>query len=571
MADMSAAIQTIWRHLAGGGESFGAALVTTLALLTVLLLFPAVGPLRSPILHFDALRSATMLIAIVVTLGGLWTLKAADGPAGAVAVAAAGGLLPLWAAWTTLPAQARLGALAAFPLAVVGVGDVVGRWDGHAPARRLAPRAGLLAGTAIAVHLLAYNPFADPGCLLTCARGAGPLAHWLPARFAVATSGTLTAGAAAVYAVAAWRRRQVLPRAVLVGAYAALSLLAGTAALRAAAWGDVALNRIVPLVEVLAVGAIGAVTCVTAARVLRRRVLVDRLAQRLVGADAFSPRGDVLGIQFALPDDGTWVDQHGRPVEDWSGHGVVLHDGTGPVLRLALRRGADEFDVLARLGPAIQLGLKNAQLSAVAQARLVEVQASQRRVVAAIDGERRRIERDLHDGVQQRLVGASFHLRAGRAGADPAAIRVLDAAERDLGKALVTLRRLSRGMFPAVLGDEGLHAALEELVAESGVRSTLELAVGDVRDKEAERAAYATIAAALDCLASTAEDGCAHVAVTQQARLLGIRASLDFGASSISVAEFADVRDRVGALAGTLIVEPTPRGAIVTAEIPCAS
>ncbi len=85
-----------------------------------------------------------------------------------------------------------------------------------------------------------------------------------------------------------------------------------------------------------------------------------------------------------------------------------------------LARPADKGEVLAGLTPATRWALRNAQLAAVARARLAEVQASQRRIVAASDAERRRIERDLHDGAQQRLVSVAFHLRVALAGADPA-------------------------------------------------------------------------------------------------------------------------------------------------------
>jgi signal transduction histidine kinase len=88
------------------------------------------------------------------------------------------------------------------------------------------------------------------------------------------------------------------------------------------------------------------------------------------------------------------------------GVGVELVDGAGPLARLLVRPGGDHRDVIASLTPATQLALCNAQLAAVAKARLLDVQESRRRIVEAGDGERRRIERDLHDGAQQRLVSA---------------------------------------------------------------------------------------------------------------------------------------------------------------------
>jgi len=105
-----------------------------------------------------------------------------------------------------------------------------------------------------------------------------------------------------------------------------------------------------------------------------------------------------------------WVDAAGSPVadsnDDGARVGVELVDGAGPLARLLVRPGGDHRDVIASLTPATQLALCNAQLAAVAKARLLDVQESRRRIVEAGDGERRRIERDLHDGAQQRLVSA---------------------------------------------------------------------------------------------------------------------------------------------------------------------
>ena len=86
---------------------------------------------------------------------------------------------------------------------------------------------------------------------------------------------------------------------------------------------------------------------------------------------------------------------------------VILHEGPEPVLRIALPRGEDEGDVIDRLDGATRFALRNAQLTALARTRLLDVRESQRRVVVASDTERRRIERDLHDCAQQRMVGVS--------------------------------------------------------------------------------------------------------------------------------------------------------------------
>ena len=120
------------------------------------------------------------------------------------------------------------------------------------------------------------------------------------------------------------------------------------------------------------------------------------------------------------------------------------------------------------------LGVGGAQLSK----RVDELQGSRARVVDAAEAERRRIERDLHDGAQQRLVSLAMNLGRARAqyDADPEAARVLlEEAHSDAKHALVELRDLARGLHPAVLTDRGLDAALSGLAGRSPVPVTLDV------------------------------------------------------------------------------------------------
>src|SRR5512143_1250711 len=197
--------------------------------------------------------------------------------------------------------------------------------------------------------------------------------------------------------------------------------------------------------------------------------------QRLVGqlSEAGATGNPALDtpwdIEFAVPDDERWVDAAGHLVEPdaESRRSVVVSDAAGPVLRLHLATGQDPGDVLAALTPARMLALRNLCSAAVSRARLAEVRASQRRIVDASDSERERIERDLHDGAQQRLVSAALHLSLARnrmpvAAGEPAdsGLAEADAAVRE---ALEGLRLLGHGIFPATLITEGLAAALEDL------------------------------------------------------------------------------------------------------------
>jgi signal transduction histidine kinase len=248
----------------------------------------------------------------------------------------------------------------------------------------------------------------------------------------------------------------------------------------------------------------------------------------------------------------------------------VLSDESGPVLRLLVAGGTDEGDVLAGITPATRLTLQNAQLSAVAMARLVEVQASQRRVVAASDAERRRIERDLHDGAQQRLVSVAFHLKVALAGADPSTAAQIATAENRVRGALAHLRRLAHGIFPSVLTDEGLAAALDELVAASDVPTMLDFRSGTDVGAEAAMAAYTTVAAVLSLVEHPAPDTSAVVSVGQDGDILTVQAKVAVGGGTALAADFTHVADRVGALGGRFTMADAEAGTTaVMAVIPC--
>jgi signal transduction histidine kinase len=242
------------------------------------------------------------------------------------------------------------------------------------------------------------------------------------------------------------------------------------------------------------------------------------------------------------------------------------------VLRLLVARGTDQSDLLAALTPATRLALQNAQLSAVAKARLADVQASQRRVVAMSDSERRRIERDLHDGAQQRLVSVAFHLKVALASADPSTSLRLAAAESRIRDALGQLRRLTHGIFPSVLADEGLASALDELIAASDVPTTLDVRTRDDVGMETAMAAYATVAAVLNSVEHPGPDTRAVILVDRDGDALTVTVEVEGAVGTVVAADLVDVADRVGALGGRFTTAETATGAaVVTAVIPCGS
>jgi len=127
--------------------------------------------------------------------------------------------------------------------------------------------------------------------------------------------------------------------------------------------------------------------------------------------------------------------------------GLVLADESGPAIRIEAPPGTDGAELLAGLTPATKLALWNAQLAAAATARVTYLHTSQRRMFATSDAERRRIERDLHDGAQQRLVSALFQFQLIARGLSPSDRVVLAETDRRLRTVLAHLRRLDLDPF----------------------------------------------------------------------------------------------------------------------------
>jgi PAS domain S-box-containing protein len=206
-----------------------------------------------------------------------------------------------------------------------------------------------------------------------------------------------------------------------------------------------------------------------------------------------------------------------------------------------------------------------------------EVRASRARIVEAADASRRRLERDLHDGAQQRLVELALDLRMARARLDAQpeeARELLDAAVEDLGEAISELRDLARGIHPAALTDGGLRPALEALAARSTVRPRL-VAVPDARfAPPIEATAYFTVAEALTNAARHAEAGQVEVEAVQSDDHLTVEVRDDGrgGADASGGSGLRGLADRLAALDGRLQVSSPPGGGtVLRAEIPCAS
>ncbi|HEX4018470.1 MAG TPA: sensor histidine kinase [Frankiaceae bacterium] len=206
-----------------------------------------------------------------------------------------------------------------------------------------------------------------------------------------------------------------------------------------------------------------------------------------------------------------------------------------------------------------------------------QLRDSRSRVVDSVDAERRRIERDLHDGAQQRLVAVAMNLGRARShyDEDPAVARgLLDEAHRDAKQALAELRDLARGIHPAVLTDRGLDAALSGLAGRSPVPVTVSVAAGPRCTPTIEAIAYFVVSEALANIAKHAEASRAAVSVHRRGDRLLVEVT-DDGRGGVDASRgsgIAGLRDRVAGVDGTLEVS-SPAGGPTTlkAELPCGS
>jgi signal transduction histidine kinase len=214
------------------------------------------------------------------------------------------------------------------------------------------------------------------------------------------------------------------------------------------------------------------------------------------------------------------------------------------------------------------------RLNAELHARLEDLAASRARIVTAGDTERRRLERNLHDGAQQRLVAVSLSLRLALAKleADPAGARsILADAGDELTVALDELRELARGLHPAVLADHGLGAAVEMLAGRAPVVVEIDEIPGERLPEPVEAAAYYLIAEALTNVAKYARASTARVRVARAGPGIVVEVSDDGigGADPVNGSGLRGLADRVEALGGSLQVQsPAGGGTSLRAEIP---
>jgi PAS domain S-box-containing protein len=207
-------------------------------------------------------------------------------------------------------------------------------------------------------------------------------------------------------------------------------------------------------------------------------------------------------------------------------------------------------------------------------ARVAELEASRARIVEATDATRRRLERDLHDGAQQRLVSAALALRlAQNRSADAELSKLLEHAVAELGAGLDDLRELARGIHPAVLTDRGLPGAVTALAGRCAVPVAVDVALDERPVPAVESAIYFTIAEALTNVTKYADATAASVRVTQRGDVVGLEVRDDGrgGAAPAPGSGLQGLADRLAALGGELACEsPAGGGTRLRANVPMA-
>ena len=292
---------------------------------------------------------------------------------------------------------------------------------------------------------------------------------------------------------------------------------------------------------------------------------------------AHALRDPSLTLAYWLPEFGSYADLDGRPVDLASQDGTTtLIDRGGAHVGALLHDPAlkDEPELLEAVTAAAGLAIDKGRLHAELRARLQELRGSRVRVIEAGQKERQRLERDLHDGAQQRLIALSLELSRleGRLEGDPDTSAGLDQARREISISLDELRAVARGIHPAVVSGHGLQVALEQLAARAPVPVRLNVAVEGRIPEHLEVAAFYLVSESLTNIGKHAEATAATVDVGRVNGQLVVEIADDGvgGADTERGSGLRGLADRVEALEGRLRVwSPSGRGTRLRAEIPC--
>jgi signal transduction histidine kinase len=291
-------------------------------------------------------------------------------------------------------------------------------------------------------------------------------------------------------------------------------------------------------------------------------------------------RDPSLELAYWLPDFHTYVDVDGRPLDldnRGPGRAITRIERKGELVAAMLHDASleDEPELLDAVTAAAGIAVENGRLGAELRARLEELRGSRARVIEAGQKERQRLERNLHDGAQQRLIALSLHLSLleQKLGDRPDATARLDEARREIALSLEELRDVARGIHPAVLTGHGLAVALESLAGRAAVPVRLGVEIDGRLPESVEVAAYYVVAESLTNISKHARATDARVGVARANGDLVVEIVDDGigGADTENGFGIRGLADRVEALGGRLRVwTPVGGGTRVKAEIPCA-
>ena len=297
--------------------------------------------------------------------------------------------------------------------------------------------------------------------------------------------------------------------------------------------------------------------------------LRDALAQAL---------GDsTLQLAFRLPDGAGYRDTAGEAVDLLQvgpGRAVTPLPGTDDAALVHDAGLEQEPRLVGLTASAARMALEHSRLQAEVQAQLEQVRASRARIVETGDAERRRLERDLHDGAQQRLVTLSLALGMARdraAGADPELESLIESARKEAKEALIELRELARGIHPAVLTETGLAGAIQALAERSLVATTI-TEVPCRFPAAIEATAYFVVCEALANVVKHSRADSAQVMIRTLPGRLVVQVSDDGagGARPEGGSGLRGLADRVASVGGVLEVDSPPGcGTRLMAEVPC--
>jgi signal transduction histidine kinase len=324
-------------------------------------------------------------------------------------------------------------------------------------------------------------------------------------------------------------------------------------------------------------------------RMLRGRRLgrlVRRLGASLERGELRAALAEALGdpsveIAYWLPDSRQYVDAEGHPLElpePDSGRSVTEVDRDGRRIAAIVHDPTllDDRERVREAGAAAALALENERLEAELRAKVEEVRASRSRLVEVGWRQRRRLERDLHDGAQQRLVSLALTLRMARdrlGEQEGDVARLLDRSREELDLALSELRELARGIHPAVLADRGLSAAVGALAERAPLPVEVREVPPERLPEHIELTAYFVISESLTNVTKYAAANRAWVSVTQKNGRLLLEVG-DDGVGGADVGRGTGLRglaDRLDAIEGRLYIESEPgRGTTVRATMPSA-